>query len=72
MSLKKILGKSMLSYNEIETVLVKTESDMYGRPLTYVSENDLGDVLTPKHLMFGRNIRKKSNAVVPESIVARF
>ena len=62
----------MLSYNEIETVLLKTESDIYGRPLAYVSENDLGDVLTPKHLMFGRNIRKKSNAVVPESIVARF
>ena len=40
-----------------------------GRPLAYLSEDDLGDVLTPNHLMYGQNIRKKSNALVPESIV---
>ena len=69
MSLKKILGKSMLSYEELETVLLKIESVMNGRPLAYLSEDDLGDVLTPNHLMYGRNIRKKSNALVPESVV---
>ena len=40
-----------------------------GRPLAHLSEDDLGDALTPDHLMFGRNIRIKRNAVVPESIV---
>ena len=43
-----------------------------GRPLAHLSEDDLGDALTPDHLMFGRNIRIKRNAVVPESIVQDF
>ena len=43
-----------------------------GRPLAYLSEDHLGDALTPDHLMFGRKIRIKSNAVVPESIVQDF
>ena len=43
------------------SVLLKIESVINGRPLAYFSEDDLGDVLTPNHLMYGRNIRKKSN-----------
>ena len=73
MSLKKILGKSLLSYEELETVLIKIESVINGRPLPYFSEDDLGDILTtPNHLMCGRNIRTKSNAVVSESFVQDF
>ena len=68
MSLKKILGKSLLSYEELETVLLKIESVINGCPLQYLSEDDLGDALTPNNFMYGRNIRKKSNAVVPEII----
>ena len=56
----------------VETVLLKIESVINGRPSAYLSEDDLGDVLTPNHLMYGRNIRTKSNAVVPESIVQDF
>ena len=29
----------------------------------------LSDLLTANHLMYGQNVRRKSNAVVPESIV---
>ena len=67
--IKKICGKSMLSYEKLETALLKIESVINGRPLPYLSEDDLGDVLTPNHLMYGQNIRTKSNLVVPESIV---
>ena len=49
--------------------MLKIESVINGRPSAYLSEDDLGDVLTPNHLMYGQNIRTKSNAVVPESIV---
>ena len=69
MLLKKILGKSLLSYEKLETALLKIESVINGRPLAFLSEDDLGDALTPSHLMYGRNIRTKSNAAVPESIV---
>ena len=72
MSLKKILGKSLLSYEELETVLLKIESVRNGRPLPYLTEDDLGDILTPNHLMYGRNIKTKSNAVVSESFVQDF
>ena len=69
MLLKKILGKSLLSYEKLETALLKIESVINVRPLAFLSEDDLGDALTPNHLMYGRNIRTKSNAAVPESIV---
>ena len=69
MLLKKTLGKSLLSYENLETALLKIESVTNGRPLAFLSEDDLGDALTPNHLMYGRNIRTKSNAAVPESIV---
>ena len=72
MSLKKILGKSMSSHEELETALLKFESVINGHPLAYLREDDLGNVLAPNHLMYGRNIRTKSDAVVPESIVQYF
>ena len=53
MSLKKILGKSLLSYEELVTALLKIESVINGRPLAYLSEDDLGESLTPNHLMYG-------------------
>ena len=39
----------MLIHEELETVLLKIESVLNGRPLAYLSEDDLGDVLTPNH-----------------------
>ena len=54
-------------YEDLGNVLLEIESVINGHPLAYLSEDDLGDVLTPNHLMYGRNIRTKSNAVVPES-----
>ena len=59
----------MLSYEELEILLLKIESVINGRRLAYLSEDDLGNVLTPNHVMYSRNIRKKSNALVPEGIV---
>ena len=52
--------------------MLKIESVINGRPLANLSEDELGDVLTPNHLIYGRNIRRKSNAIVPESIVQDF
>ena len=62
----------MLSYEELETVLLKIELVINGGPLAYLSEDHSCDVLTPNHLMYGQNITTKSNAVVPESIVQDF
>ena len=36
----------MLSYEKLETALLKIASVINGHPLAYLSENDLGGVLT--------------------------
>ena len=56
LSLRKTLGRSLLSYEELETVLCDVESVNNSRPLNYLSEDDIEEPLTPYHLMFGRNV----------------
>ena len=65
MSLKKILGKPLLSYEQLETVLLKIESVTNGRSLANLSEYDLIYDFMPNCLIYGRNIRTKNNAVSP-------
>lgn len=36
--------------------------------MVLLSKDDLGDALTPNHFMYGENIRKKDDAVIPEDI----
>jgi hypothetical protein len=51
-TLKKILGKSILNFEQLQTVLCEVESVINSRPLTYVSEEDLNDIITPHHLIY--------------------
>ena len=53
--LKIVLGKAMLTFQEMETVLTDIEAQVNSRPLTYVG-NDIKDgmVITPAHLLIGR------------------
>ncbi|XP_065658842.1 uncharacterized protein LOC136083375 [Hydra vulgaris] len=62
-TLKKTIGKALLSYEELETILCKIESVINSRPLYYRSEDDTHKALTPYHLMFGRNIHNKLNEI---------
>ena len=54
--LKKILGQSCVTYEELLTVLTEIECVLNSRPLTYVSTEDLEEPLTPSHLICGRRI----------------
>ncbi len=58
-ALRKILRKSKLSYEELETILIEIEGVLNTRPLTYVDDSDLTEPLTPSHLMYGRNIHAR-------------
>ena len=52
-SLKKLLEKSLLTYEELYTVITKTESVMNSRPLTCLSEEEYQESLIPNHLIYG-------------------
>ena len=60
LSLRKTLGRSLLTYEELETVLYDVETVINSRPLTCISEDEIEESLTPYHLMFGRNVMKVS------------
>jgi len=55
-SLKKVLGKSLINFEEMNTVLAEIEGVTNSRPLTYISEEEYSENLTPNHLIYGRNI----------------
>lgn len=59
-ALKKILKKSFVTYEELLTVLGEIESVINSRPLYYASEDDIEEVLTPNHLIFGRNLSRQT------------
>ncbi|XP_047146189.1 uncharacterized protein LOC124819048 [Hydra vulgaris] len=72
-TMKKTIGKSLLSYEELETILCEIESVINSRPLFYMSEDDTEEALTPYHLMYGRNIVNKMNGIslLPNDISKR-
>ena len=55
--LRKVLGKSLLSFTELTIVLVKIEAIINSRPLTTVSNDVKDDMpITPAHLAIGRSL----------------
>ena len=54
--LKKILGRARLTYEELLTVLVEVECILNSRPLTYMYPDEIGEPLTPSHLISGRRM----------------
>lgn len=55
-SLKKTLGGARLNYEELLTVLIDVEAVLNSRPLTYIYDDEIEEVLTPSHLMIGRRL----------------
>jgi hypothetical protein len=64
-TLRKVIGRSSLHYEELNTLLVETESIINARPLTYVEDDQdgLSYALTPSHLIYGRRIANSPNAI---------
>ena len=54
----KVLGRALVTYDELHTVLVELEATINDRPLTYPSgELQDPEALTPSHLLNGRRLR---------------
>lgn len=55
--LKKVLGRSVVTYHELHTVLIQTEAVINDRPLTYASDDpEELQSLTPSMLLCGHRI----------------
>ncbi|GFY08245.1 integrase catalytic domain-containing protein [Trichonephila clavipes] len=64
--LKRALGRSRLTYEEFETVIIQVEGILNSRPLTPISNDfDNFEVLTPAHFLIGRSI----NSILEPPIV---
>ena len=56
--LKKIVGRALLSFEEMRTLLIEIEGTLNNRPLTYVYDDEQGISypLTPSSLIYSRTI----------------
>ena len=61
-SMRKVIGKARLNFEELYTVLCEIELMINSRPLTYLNETDISEALTPSHLVIGKRLQTK----VPE------
>ena len=61
--LRKSLGRIILNFDQLNTLLIEIECVLNSRPLTYV-EDDTGGIrytLSPSHLIYGRRITSNPN-----------
>ena len=58
--LKKQLGNSRLTYDEIQTMLLEIEMIVNNRPITYCYADELEQCLTPNHLLYARRLESES------------
>ena len=54
--LKKLIGRSHISLDELTTALAEIEAVLNSCPLSYVSSEDLDEPITPSHLILGQRL----------------
>ncbi|GFQ81880.1 integrase catalytic domain-containing protein [Trichonephila clavata] len=55
--LRKVIGKSSLTSEELETVLCEIEAVLNSHPITYIDSDSTGNFpLTPSHFLLGRRL----------------
>ena len=64
--LRKVLGNSRLTYDELSTVFTEVENTLNSRPLTYLYD-ELGEALTPSHLLYGHRLSALSEGIDSEA-----
>eukprot|EP00794_Sanderia_malayensis_P002861 gene2861-3307_t len=66
------VGKSLLTFEQLETVVMDIERNMNNRPLTY-TESDTGEesVLTPSIIMWGRNCQILDDVEIEEETITK-
>ena len=68
---KKVIGMQRLSFIELQTLMLEIELILNNRPLCEIYDDDVEEVLTPNHLLFGRRIESTNfneNNYNPDSL----
>ena len=68
---RNILLKSKLTYEELLTVIFEIESVVNWRPLCYVYDDGIEEVITPSHLLLGRRVLTKLDSDFNENNMDR-
>ena len=67
-SLKKILGRARLTYDEIHPFICETEHIVNTRPLMYLSEENSDKSLTSYRLTHGRNLANTNHFTITKNM----
>ena len=54
--LKKVIGRARLTAEELLTLVLEVEMIINSRPLSYVTQEDFDEPITPSHLLIGRRM----------------
>ena len=54
--LKKVIGHSRLSYDDLSTLVAEIKGTLDSRPVTFMAADDLEEPLTPSHLLTGHRV----------------
>ena len=62
--LRRVIGRTSLTYDELQTFVVEIEGIVNARPITYVYDDaeSISFSLTPSHLVYGRRITSMPNS----------
>jgi len=61
--LRKVIGKTTLNFEELNTLLIEVESVINCRPLTFVYDQEgVSYALTPAHLIYGHRLNTSPSA----------
>ena len=53
---RKVLGSASISFDELSTVICEVECILNSTPLSYISDEANGEILTLSHLLMGRRL----------------
>ena len=54
--LRKTIGQSRFSFDELQTIIIEIEGIINSRPISYLDSDDVEEPLTPSHLLVGRRL----------------